>query len=70
MLSRLMFLLEAIRETKVVTCLDNGHTFLSKDLRMLHVNDNSGEATVCIMQRARAAREFLRDIINRQAVPD
>jgi sugar phosphate isomerase/epimerase len=52
--SDLMFLLGAIRETNVGTCLDTGHAFLSKDLRtvvhklsghlrMLHVNDNLGD---------------------------
>jgi sugar phosphate isomerase/epimerase len=53
--SDLMFLLGAIRETNVGTCLDTGHAFLSKDLRtvvhklsghlrMLHVNDNLGDS--------------------------
>ena len=114
--SDLMFLLGAIRETNVGTCLDTGHAFLSKDLRtvvhklsghlrMLHVNDNhgerdehlspgegaidwislvrqlrqwnfhgplileladSGEPPGRIMQRARAARDYLRTIIDRQ----
>ncbi len=52
--SDLLFLLGAIRETNVGTCLDTGHAFLSKDfrtvihklsghLRMLHVNDNMGD---------------------------
>lgn len=53
-MSDLLFLLGAIRETNVGTCLDTGHAFLSKDLRtvihklsghlrMLHVNDNMGD---------------------------
>jgi sugar phosphate isomerase/epimerase len=117
--SDLMFLLGAIRETNVGTCLDTGHAFLSKDLRtvvhklsghlrMLHVNDNhgerdehlspgegaidwislvrqlrqwnfhgplileladSGEPPERIMQRAREAREYLREIIDRQPEP-
>lgn len=112
--SDLLFLLGAIRETNVGTCLDTGHAFLSKDLRtvvhkmsghlrMLHVNDNlgdhdshlspgegaidwislfrqlkewnfhgplileladSGEAPEEIMNRARNARAFLRDLQN------
>jgi sugar phosphate isomerase/epimerase len=52
--SDVMFLLGAIRETNVGTCLDTGHAFLSKDLRtvvhklsghlhMIHVNDNMGD---------------------------
>ncbi|MFZ9937967.1 MAG: sugar phosphate isomerase/epimerase family protein [Luteolibacter sp.] len=52
--SDVMFLLGAIRETNVGTCLDTGHAFLSKDLRtvvhklsghlrMIHVNDNLGD---------------------------
>lgn len=52
--SDILFLLGAIRETNVGTCLDTGHAFLSRDLRtvvhklsghlrMLHVNDNLGE---------------------------
>ncbi len=115
--SDLMFLLGAIRETNVGTCLDTGHAFLSKDLRtvvhklsghlrMLHVNDNrgdrdehlspgegaidwislfrqlrqwnfhgplileladSGEAPEKILERARDARSYLRDIIDRPA---
>jgi sugar phosphate isomerase/epimerase len=115
-ISDMMFLLGAIRETNVGTCLDTGHAFLSKDLRtvvhklsghlrMLHVNDNlgdrdshlspgegaidwislirqlrewsfhgplileladSGESPEKIMTRAREARSFLRDIIDRQ----
>jgi len=114
--SDLMFLLGAIRETNVGTCLDTGHAFLSKDLRtvvhklsghlrMLHVNDNrgdrdehlspgegaidwislfrqlrhwnfhgplileladSGEPPERIMQRARDARIYLREILDRQ----
>ena len=114
--SDMMFLLGAIRETNVGTCLDTGHAFLSKDLRtvvhklsghlrMLHVNDNlgdndshlppgegaidwislirqlrqwnfhgplilelasSGESPEQIMDRARAARSYLREIIDRQ----
>jgi sugar phosphate isomerase/epimerase len=51
--SEMLFLLGAIRETNVGTCLDTGHAFLSRDLRtvvhklsghlkMLHVNDNRG----------------------------
>lgn len=51
--SDILFLLGAIRETNVGTCLDTGHAFLSGDLRtvvhklsghlrMLHVNDNMG----------------------------
>jgi sugar phosphate isomerase/epimerase len=117
--SDLMFLLGAIRETNVGTCLDTGHAFLSKDLRtvvhklsghlrMLHVNDNhgdrdehlspgdgaidwislfrqlrqwnfhgplileladSGEPPERIMQRARDARSYLREIIDRQSEP-
>jgi sugar phosphate isomerase/epimerase len=113
--SDLMYLLGAIRETNVGTCLDTGHAFLSKDLRtvvhklsghlrMLHVNDNlgdhdahlspgegaidwislfrqlrqwnfhgplileladSGEPPERIMERARAARDFLRGITAR-----
>ncbi|MGA0845239.1 MAG: sugar phosphate isomerase/epimerase family protein [Luteolibacter sp.] len=116
-LSDMMFLLGAIRETNVGTCLDTGHAFLSKDLRtvvhklsghlrMIHVNDNlgdrdahlspgdgaidwislmrqlrhwnfhgpyileladSGESAVQIMARARAARAFLREIMDRLA---
>ena len=115
--SDLMFLLGAIRETNVGTCLDTGHAFLSKDLRtvvhklsghlrMLHVNDNhgdrdehlspgegaidwislfrqlrqwnfhgplileladSGEPPERIMRRARDARSYLREIIDRQS---
>jgi sugar phosphate isomerase/epimerase len=52
--SDILFLLGAIRETNVGTCLDTGHAFLSGDLRtvihklsghlrMLHVNDNRGD---------------------------
>ena len=52
--SDVLFLLGAIRETNVGTCLDTGHAFISGDLRtvvhklsghlrMLHVNDNHGE---------------------------
>jgi sugar phosphate isomerase/epimerase len=52
--SDILFLLGAIRETNVGTCLDTGHAFLSGDLRtvvhklsghlrMLHVNDNLGD---------------------------
>jgi len=52
--SDILFLLGAIRETNVGTCLDTGHAFLSRDLRtvvhklsghlrMLHVNDNLGD---------------------------
>ena len=52
--SDLLYLLGAIRETNVGTCLDTGHAFLSSDLRtvvhklsghlrMLHVNDNLGD---------------------------
>jgi sugar phosphate isomerase/epimerase len=52
--SDILFLLGAIRETNVGTCLDTGHAFLSGDLRtvihklsghlrMLHVNDNHGD---------------------------
>jgi sugar phosphate isomerase/epimerase len=117
--SDLMFLLGAIRETNVGTCLDTGHAFLSKDLRtvvhklsghlrMLHVNDNhgdrdehlspgegaidwislfrqlrqwnfhgplileladSGESPERIMERARAARVYLREILDRQSEP-
>jgi sugar phosphate isomerase/epimerase len=117
--SDMMFLLGAIRETNVGTCLDTGHAFLSKDLRtvvhklsghlrMLHVNDNlgdcdahlspgegaidwtslvrqlrqwnfhgplileladSGESPERIMQRARDARSYLREIIDRQSTP-
>jgi sugar phosphate isomerase/epimerase len=113
--SDMLFLLGAIRETNVGTCLDTGHAFLSRDLRtvvhklsghlrMLHVNDNfgdrdahlspgegaidwtsllrqlkewnfhgplileladSGEAPDRIMARARDARGYLRDILNR-----
>ncbi len=51
--SDMLFLLGAIRETNVGTCLDTGHAYLSGDLRtvvhklsghlrMLHVNDNRG----------------------------
>jgi len=51
--SDMLFLLGAIRETNVGTCLDTGHAYLSGDLRtvvhklsghlrMLHVNDNLG----------------------------
>lgn len=51
--SDMLYLLGAIRETNVGTCLDTGHAYLSKDLRtvvhklsghlrMLHVNDNRG----------------------------
>jgi sugar phosphate isomerase/epimerase len=115
--SDLMFLLGAISETNVGTCLDTGHAFLSKDLRtvvhklsghlrMLHVNDNhgerdehlspgegaidwtslvrqlrqwnfhgplileladSGEPPERIMQRARDARTYLRDILTRHS---
>jgi sugar phosphate isomerase/epimerase len=114
--SDMMFLLGAIRETNVGTCLDTGHAFLSRDLRtvvhklsghlrMLHVNDNlgdrdshlspgegaidwislfrqlqqwnfhgplilelsdSGEPPERIMERARNARTYLREIIERQ----
>ena len=50
----ILFLLGAIRETNVGTCLDTGHAFLSGDLRtivhklsghlrMLHANDNLGD---------------------------
>ena len=50
----MLYLLGAIRETNVGTCLDTGHAFLSGDLRtvvhklsghlrMLHVNDNLGD---------------------------
>ena len=117
--SDLMFLLGAIRETNVGTCLDTGHAFLSKDLRtvvhklsghlrMLHVNDNmgdrdahlspgegaidwtslfrqlrqwnfhgplileladSGEPPERIMQRAREARAYLREILDRHSEP-
>lgn len=117
--SDLMFLLGAIRETNVGTCLDTGHAFLSKDLRtvvhklsghlrMLHVNDNmgdrdahlspgegaidwislfrqlrqwnfhgplileladSGEPPERIMQRARDARAYLREIFDRHSEP-
>jgi sugar phosphate isomerase/epimerase len=113
--SDMMFLLGAIRETNVGTCLDTGHAFLSRDLRtvvhklsghlrMLHVNDNlgdrdahlspgegaidwtslfrqlqqwnfhgplileladSGESPEHIMERARNARSYLRDLLNR-----
>jgi sugar phosphate isomerase/epimerase len=49
----MLFLLGAIRETNVGTCLDTGHAWLSRDLptvvhklsghlRMLHANDNRG----------------------------
>jgi sugar phosphate isomerase/epimerase len=115
--SDLMFLLGAIRETNVGTCLDTGHAFLSKDLRtvvhklsghlrMLHVNDNmgdrdthlspgegaidwislfrqlrewnfhgplileladSGEPPERIMERARSARAYLREITDRHS---
>ncbi len=52
--SDMLFLLGAIRETNVGTCLDTGHAFISGDirtvvhklsghLRMLHVNDNLGD---------------------------
>lgn len=52
--SDMLYLLGAIRETNVGTCLDTGHAFLSGDLRtvvhklsghlrMLHVNDNLGD---------------------------
>jgi sugar phosphate isomerase/epimerase len=52
--SDMLFLLGAIRETNVGTCLDTGHAFISGDLRtvvhklsghlrMLHVNDNHGD---------------------------
>ena len=52
--SDMLWLLGAIRETTVGTCLDTGHAWLSGDLptvvhklsghlRMLHVNDNHGE---------------------------
>jgi len=52
--SDILYLLGAIRETNVGTCLDTGHAFLSGDLRtvvhklsghlrMLHVNDNLGD---------------------------
>jgi sugar phosphate isomerase/epimerase len=52
--SDMLYLLGAIRETNVGTCLDTGHAFLSGDLRtvvhklsghlrMLHANDNLGE---------------------------
>lgn len=52
--SDILFLLGAIKETNVGTCLDTGHAFLSGDLRtvvhklsghlrMLHVNDNLGD---------------------------
>jgi len=51
--SDMLFLLGAIRETNVGTCLDTGHAYLSGDLRtvvhklsghlrMLHINDNRG----------------------------
>jgi sugar phosphate isomerase/epimerase len=113
--SDMLFLLGAIRETNVGTCLDTGHAFLSRDLRtvvhklsghlrMLHVNDNlgdsdthlspgegaidwislvrqlrqwdfegplileladSGDCPTCIMQRARDARTYLGEIIDR-----
>ena len=113
--SDMMFLLGAIREINVGTCLDTGHAFLSRDLRtvvhklsghlrMLHVNDNlgdrdahlspgegaidwtslfrqlqkwnfhgplileladSGESPEQIMERARNARSYLRDLLNR-----
>ena len=113
--SDMLFLLGAIRETNVGTCLDTGHAFLSRDLRtvvhklsghlrMLHVNDNlgdsdthlspgegaidwislvrqlrqwnfqgalileladSGDCPTCIMQRARDARSYLGEIIER-----
>lgn len=53
--SDMLYLLGAIRETNVGTCLDTGHAFLSGDLRtvvhklsghlrMLHVNDNLGDS--------------------------
>jgi len=52
--SDMLWLLGAIRETNVGTCLDTGHAWLSGDLptvvhklsghlRMLHVNDNRGK---------------------------
>lgn len=52
--SEMLYLLGAIRETNVGTCLDTGHAFISGDirtvvhklsghLRMLHVNDNHSE---------------------------
>ncbi len=52
--SDMLYLLGAIRETNVGTCLDTGHAWLSGDLptvvhklsghlRMLHVNDNRGD---------------------------
>lgn len=52
--SDMLYLLGAIRETNVGTCLDTGHAFLSGDLRtvvhklsghlrMLHANDNLGD---------------------------
>jgi sugar phosphate isomerase/epimerase len=113
--SDMLYLLGAIRETNVGTCLDTGHAFLSKDLRtvvhklsghlrMLHANDNlgdrdahlspgdgaidwtslirqlkewnfhgpiileladSGEAPERIMERARDARSYLRDLLHR-----
>jgi sugar phosphate isomerase/epimerase len=113
--SDMLFLLGAIRETNVGTCLDTGHAFLSRDLRtvvhklsghlrMLHVNDNlgdsdthlspgegaidwislvrqlrqwnfqgamileladSGDCPTCIMQRARDARSYLGEIMER-----
>jgi len=113
--SDMLFLLGAIRETNVGTCLDTGHAFLSRDLRtvvhklsghlrMLHVNDNlgdsdthlspgegaidwislvrqlrqwnfegplileladSGDCPTCIMQRARDARTYLGEIMDR-----
>ena len=53
-ISDMLYLLGAIRETNVGTCLDTGHAFLSRDLRtvvhklsghlrMLHANDNLGD---------------------------
>jgi sugar phosphate isomerase/epimerase len=52
--SDMLYLLGAVRETNVGTCLDTGHAFLSGDLRMvvhklsghlrmLHINDNLGD---------------------------
>lgn len=52
--SDMLYLLGAIRETNVGTCLDTGHAWLSGDLptvvhklsghlRMLHANDNRGD---------------------------
>lgn len=113
--SDILYLLGAIRETNVGTCLDTGHAFLSGDLRtvvhklsghlrMLHVNDNLGErddhlppgdgaidwtslirqlrqwrfhgplilelsdagvGSESIMERARAARAYLGEILTR-----